>query len=117
MSRYDSLRRLRHQAADVYVDVVATIKSPQHGCGCGANVTVAGGVFLFNRSRSEQGTPGRIRDIVSRFQPDIGTVDSSLRTPRVEVKPDRVLAGMPQLAPISKTAPLLTCSPMTRWLN
>ena len=57
MSGYDLLRWLRHKAADGDVDLVATIESPQDSCGCSTNRGVTGGVFLLDRSRSNQGAP------------------------------------------------------------
>lgn len=57
VSGYDLFRLLRHKAADVDVDLVATIESLQDSCGCSTNSAVAGGVFLLNRSRIKQGLP------------------------------------------------------------
>jgi hypothetical protein len=57
VSGYDVLGLLRHKAADGDVDLVATIESLQNSCGCSTNSGVTGGVFLLDRSRSNQGAP------------------------------------------------------------
>ena len=96
MSSYDLLGLLRHKAADCDVDLVATIESLQDSCGCSTNSGVTGGVFLLDRSRGKQGAPVMVRDIVARCEPDIGAVDGSLRTPRVVVPPNKLLAEIPR---------------------
>jgi hypothetical protein len=57
VSGYDLLRLLRHKAAHGDVDLVAAIEGLQHSCGCSTYSGVTRGVFLLDRSRSDQGAP------------------------------------------------------------
>jgi len=89
VSGYDLFRLLRHKAADVDVDLVATIESLQDSCGCSTNSGVTGRVFLLDRSRIKQGFPGSVWDIVAGCEPDVGAVKGSLGTPRIVVPPNK----------------------------